>query len=266
MPPQRIAIDCFFIRPCPFPIAVSSGDRGLVSGHRQGGIEEAKSERSISASAAHRGEHLGNLDQKGLVEFVGKRARRVKGGVSDVEEQGHDFRVAGGLIEGQVRFDRSVSKSANAHRVTGPGTNGSPSTAEVKPAAERPRDEDEKSGLAPDRGRIRLPIRDATVGPVGSVQRRARIAIRAGVRANVSPDAPTSGTMSNWPAVSINGPLSLRHPPKICCRRHGNRRKAQGCACEQAGNKLLHCNPRCHESDVRTLHVGARKSRSSMAE
>jgi hypothetical protein len=109
----------------------------------------------------------------------------------------------------------------------------------------------------PYRGRIRVPIRDTAVRPIGPIERITRIAIRARWWANVSPHASTSSTMSNLPAISVSTSLPLRHPSKVRGRRRGNHRKAQGCACQQTGNELLHCNPRYGESEERTLHVGA---------
>jgi hypothetical protein len=109
----------------------------------------------------------------------------------------------------------------------------------------------------PYRGRIRVPIRDTAVRPIGPIERITRVAIRARWWANVSPHASTSRTMPNLSAISVSTPLPLRYPSKIRGRCRGNHRKAQGCACQQTGNKLLHCNPRYGESEERTLHVGA---------
>ena len=82
----------------------------------------------------------------------------------------------------------------------------------------------------------------------------------------MSPHAPTaSSTMVNLPAISVNTALPLRHPSKICGRSHGNHRAAQGCACQQTGNKLLHCNPRYGESVEGTLHAGARTSMAALS-
>ena len=109
----------------------------------------------------------------------------------------------------------------------------------------------------PYRGRIRVPIRGTAVRPIGPIERITGIAIRARWWANVSPHASASGTMPNLSAISVSTSLPLRHPSKIRGRRRGNYGKAQGRACQQTGNKLLHCNPRYGESEERTLHVGA---------
>src|SRR5215475_7668801 len=77
------------------------------------------------------------------------------------------------------------------------------------------------SARVPFRGRIRTPIRHPTVGPIGAVERRTRIAIWTRWRADMSPYAPLSSTMANRPAVGV-------------C--HRNHRKAQGCARQKTGN------------------------------
>jgi hypothetical protein len=118
---------------------------------------------------------------------------------------------------------------------------------------------------SPDGGRIRVPIRDAAVGSIGPVERSTRIAIRARLRANMPPHAPTSSTMANLSAISVSTALPLRHPSKIRGRRHGNHRTAEGCACQQSGNKLLHCNPRYGESVERTLHAGPPTSMAALS-
>jgi hypothetical protein len=106
---------------------------------------------------------------------------------------------------------------------------------------------DGKSARSP--GRIRIPVRDATVWPVGPIQRRARIAIGARWRTNVSPYAPVVTTMADLSAFSVQTPLCLRHPAEVCGIRDRNDRAAQGRACKEARNQLLHCNPRYGESD-----------------
>jgi hypothetical protein len=100
----------------------------------------------------------------------------------------------------------------------------------------------------PYRGRIRVPIRHPTVRPIGPVERRTRIPIGTPSRANVSPYAPRPSTMANLSAIRVNTSFPLRHPSKIRCRCRGNHHKAQGCACQKTGNKLLHCNPRYREA------------------
>ena len=100
----------------------------------------------------------------------------------------------------------------------------------------------------PYRGCIRVPICHPTIRPIGPVQRGTRIPIGTPSRANVSPYAPRPSAMANLSAIGVNTSFPLRHPSKIRCRCRGNHRKAQGCACQETGNKLLHCNPRYREA------------------
>jgi hypothetical protein len=96
---------------------------------------------------------------------------------------------------------------------------------------------------------IRLPIRLPAVRSIGPEERRTRKPIGTPSPANVSPYAPGASTMANLSAIGVNTSLP--------CRCYGNHGKAQGCACQETENKLLHCNPRYGESKEHTLHPAA---------
>ena len=172
----------------------------------------------------------------------------------------HSSRRAPNSLDGAPTKTADLSLSTVKHRRRGTcvrqGRRAQQSARGAPPGSRRATSTRISAGIPYGR-RICVPIRHAAVGPIGAVERRTRIAIRARVRANVPPYAPTPRAVANLPAIGVSTSLPQRHRSKIRGRCHGNNRKAQSRACQETRNKFLHCNPRYGESEERTLHVGA---------